>query len=95
MLLGPARMNVPHSQLWRAIRPAQRILVSVAPGGAVKVWPEWLKAENTPSVRRLLMPAVKPPDVGHCWYARPAFPNGVQALALNPNDAAESHDTTV
>ncbi len=95
MLLGTARMNVPHLQLSRAIRPAQRILVRVAPGGAVKAWPEWLKAENTPSVRRLLMPAVKPPDVGHCWYARPAFPYGAHALALKPNDAAESHDTIV
>ena len=38
-------MKAPHLQLSRAMRPDHRICVMVAPGGAVKAWPEWLKAE--------------------------------------------------
>ena len=43
--LGIAWRYVPQWQLSRAIRPAQRTWVIVAPGGAVKAWPEWLNPE--------------------------------------------------
>jgi len=70
-------------------------LVIVAPGGAVKAWPEWLKAPYVPWVSRLLTPAVGLPLVGHASYAVPAFPYATHAVVLCPNAAAESHETTV
>src|SRR5687768_14052524 len=86
---------MPQRQFPRAIRPAHRSWVIVAPGGAVKAWPERLNPPYVPAVSRSLTPRVSPPFVGHDAYVSPAFAKPAHAALLCPNAAAESHDTTV
>jgi len=95
VVLGMARRWAVQRQLSRAIRPAQRTCVIVAPGGALNACPEVLKPAYVWPTSRLLIPVVARPALGQAEYALLRSPNGVHAALLYPNSPAESHEYTV
>ena len=64
-LRGWASIIAPQLQLPLARRPPHRSDEMVVPAGAVNMWDEFDSAGTVTPVMRLLMPAFRPPPVGH------------------------------